>query len=91
MKILQGQPEIESQIKDILNKAKNIRGGDQKEVFAASNIQIIGEKSSLGLPVSYISGGFYGPRGVFSDFEGGGRRHTLKKRVMWRRLLFKSP
>ena len=45
MKILQGQPEIESQIKDILNKAKNIRGGDQKEVFAASNVQIIGEKS----------------------------------------------
>ena len=45
MKILQGQPEIESQIKDILNKAKKIRGGDQKEVFAASNVQIIGEKS----------------------------------------------
>ena len=72
MKILQGQPEIESQIKDILNKAKNIRGGDQKEVFAASNVQIIGENLSLGLPVSFISGGFYGPRGVLSDFEEGG-------------------
>ena len=68
MKILQGQPEIESQIKDILNKAKNIRGGDQKEVFAASNVQIIGENLSLGLPVSFISGGFYGPRGSFVRF-----------------------
>ena len=35
------------------------------EVFAASNVQIIGENLSLGLPVSFISGGFYGPRGVF--------------------------
>ena len=74
MKIPERQPEIETQIKDILNKAKNIRGGDQKEVFAASNVLIIGEKSSLGLPVSFISGGFYGPRGVLSDFEGGGGR-----------------
>ena len=45
MKILQGLPEIESEIKDILKESKSIRGSDQKEVFAASNVQIIGEKS----------------------------------------------
>ena len=43
-------------------------------MFAASNVQIIGENLSLGLPVSFISGGFYGPRGVLSDFEEEGGR-----------------